>query len=193
MVTTRVALICHASTTAVRAADFADDEPLDPHGLRKLATLARPPVRADRALTSPALRARQTAEALGLDAEVDAALSDWDLGRWRGRSMAGVHADDPEGLEAWLQNPDAAPHGGETLRDVLGRTSAWLETLRRREGSVVAVTHAAIVRAAIVSALGAEPASFWRVDVAPLSVTSLTSSHGRWNLASIAPLAGARG
>ena len=46
------------------------------------------------------------------------------------------------------------------------------------------VTHATIIRAAIVQAIGAPPQSFWRIDIAPLSITRLSGDDGRWNLSS---------
>jgi broad specificity phosphatase PhoE len=47
------------------------------------------------------------------------------------------------------------------------------------------VTHASVIRAAIVCALEAEPRSFWRIDIAPLSLTRLSGNHGRWTLVSM--------
>jgi broad specificity phosphatase PhoE len=46
----------------------------------------------------------------------------------------------------------------------------------------VAVTHAAVVRAAVVVTLGAPPAGFWRIDVAPLTATVLRGGPGRWTV-----------
>ena len=51
-----------------------------------------------------------------------------------------------------------------------------------RDGRVVAVTHPAVIRAAIVHALGAPPASLWRIDVEPLSLTRLHHGSGGWSL-----------
>jgi broad specificity phosphatase PhoE len=65
----------------------------------------------DTAWTSPALRARQTAAALQLEAMVDPALKDVDLGRWVGRSFADVQETEPEEIAAWTSRSDAAPHG----------------------------------------------------------------------------------
>ena len=132
-----------------------------------------------RALTSPALRARQTAEALGLAAEVVPALRDADFGRWAGRTLAEVEETDPDALALWLGDPAAAPHGGEPFTAVLDRTAQWLRSL---DGRVVAVTHPAIIRAAVVHALTAPAAGFWRVDVEPLGLTRLTGSGDRWTL-----------
>ena len=41
-------------------------------------------------------------------------------------------------------------------------------------------------RAAVVKAVGAPAESFWRVDIAPFSVTTLRGSLGRWNLVELA-------
>ena len=59
-------------------------------------------------LCAPEKRTRQTAELLGLRAEVDPRLSDLDCGRWRGEVLGGVQ---PAELAVWLTEPDRAPHG----------------------------------------------------------------------------------
>ena len=53
-------------------------------------------------------------------------------------------------------------------------------------GKTVVVTHASVIRAAIVHAIEANPRSFWHIDVAPLSVTALSGNGGRWTLSAIA-------
>jgi Histidine phosphatase superfamily (branch 1) len=67
---TRLTLICDGATAATRVAAFPLDEPLEDRALSRAAVLGQALRRADRALTSPALRARQTAAALSLDAAV---------------------------------------------------------------------------------------------------------------------------
>jgi hypothetical protein len=42
-----------------------------------------------------------------------------------------------------------------------------------------------VIRAAIVVAIEANPLSFWRIDIAPLSVVELSSNGRRWTLRSI--------
>jgi broad specificity phosphatase PhoE len=54
-----------------------------------------------------------------------------------------------------------------------------------RQGRSVAVTHPAVIRAAIVVAIEAKPVSFWRIDIAPLSIVDLGSNGSRWTLKSI--------
>jgi broad specificity phosphatase PhoE len=172
---TRLALIAHAATSATRTASFAGDESIES---------APPPVvrRHALALCSPGRACVQTASALGLRPRLEPRLRDWDYGRWQGRTLDDVTATEPDGVRAWLTDPDAAPHGGEALRDVLQRTRTWLHGLEPTSGTVIAVTHPSVVRAAIVAALGAGPAAFWRIDVPPLTETTLIGGQTRWTL-----------
>lgn len=182
--TARLTLICHAPTNAVRKAAFPADEPLDDQGRAHAAALAASVPRAGCAWTSPELRARQTAEALRLDATAQEALRECDYGGWKGCAFADVQARDPEGISAWLNDPTAAPHGGESLLSLMRRVAQWLDAAKATDRKAIVITHASIIRAAIVHALGAPPQSFWRIDIAPLSVTRLSGAHGRWNLVS---------
>jgi broad specificity phosphatase PhoE len=193
---THTTWLTHALTVAMRESRFAAPaEPLDPAGLRharaarRLADPSDPlppgPAPPGAAWCSPAACARETAAALGLDAAPEAALRDADPGAWAGRGAAEIAAADPAALAAWLRDPDAAPPGGESAHAVLARVGAWMDGLG--EGRFVVVTHAAVVRAAIVHALGAAPGCGLRIDLAPLSRTVL-SRNGPWRMQS----AGAR-
>lgn len=177
----RLLLIRHASTDAVRRAAFPLDEPLDDAGRAAAALLAGRLGRGD-ALSSPALRARETAAAAQLEPALDDGLRECDFGSWCGRTLAEVHAEDPDGTGAWMTDPAARPHGGESLQDMLGRVGEWLDAQAGQAGRAIAVTHAGVVKAAVVHALGAPAAAFWRVDVAPLAVTELHAHDGRWTV-----------
>ncbi|GAA3050566.1 histidine phosphatase family protein [Actinokineospora globicatena] len=175
----RVVLVCHGATRATRSAGFPLDEPLLPTAI----TGAGPGFgHVDSALRGPTLRCLQTAEALGLDAEPDERLRDLDHGDWSGRALDEVAAADPAGMARWLTDPESAPHGGESLAELARRVGGWLDDRSPGAARTVAVTHPAVVRAAIGHALGAGPAAFWRVDVAPLSRTTLRGGPGRWTL-----------
>ncbi|GAA4871840.1 histidine phosphatase family protein [Kitasatospora terrestris] len=137
---------------------------------------------ARRYATAPSRRCRTTAEALGLDAAPAPELADLDLGDWRGRTLDRLAADTPAGLAAWLADPDAAPHGGESVAALCERVSHWLAGQAATGGRVLAVVDPAVVRAATVTALGLPPATFWRLDVRPLTLTHLTHHNHRWNL-----------
>jgi broad specificity phosphatase PhoE len=182
--TARLTLICHASTDAKRSAAFPGDEPLDDRGRAHAAELAGLLPSVDACWSGPELRTQQTAQALRLNASVQPALRDCDYGRWTGGTLAEIAAREPDAVAAWLRDPGAAPHGGETIRDLIGRVATWLAGEAAHDRRSIAVTHAAIIRAAIVHVMRAPPQSFWRIDIAPLTVTRLSGADGRWNIVS---------
>lgn len=103
-----------------------------------------------------------------------------DAGQWAGRTLEEVAAADPEGLRAWLTEPGFAPPGGESVSALVARVGAELAALE--PGTHRVEVERAVVRAAVVHALELPEAAFWRLDVRPESVTTLTGRAGRWNL-----------
>jgi broad specificity phosphatase PhoE len=176
----RLLLVRHAATNATRAFAFPRDEPLDARGVAEAAGLRRRlPARCS-AMCSPALRCVQTAVAAGLESpEVVPQLAECDFGSWAGRTLACV--DELEAA-AWMTDPSACPHGGESLSAFAARVGVWLDEQASCAGRTVAVTHAGVVKAAVVHALGAPLAAFWRVDVRPLAITELHAHDGRWTV-----------
>lgn len=125
----------HATTPAMREPRFPSglpagcapaSEDADSSSLARVARLAVEP--GTRAFVSPAPAAAQTAVALGLVPVVVPALAEADLGRWGGLPYRTVAAEEPEGLARWLADPDAAPHGGETLAGLMARVGRWLDS-----------------------------------------------------------------
>jgi broad specificity phosphatase PhoE len=181
----RLTFIAHGATKATRAALFPRDEPLEAASIAKAAALAPRMGRVDAAWTGAALRAVQTAEALGLAAKIDPLLADIDLGDWAGKSLAELEAADAPGLAKWMEDPSAAPHGGESITHLLTRIADWLDKTAVGKDRIVAVTHAAVIRAAAIITLDANPKSFWRIDVAPLSFSRFHARGGRWSVHSL--------
>jgi broad specificity phosphatase PhoE len=176
----RLTLVSHAMTDAMADGRFPADEPLNDTGRRLVETVAALEVAGDtRQLTGPERRARQTAQLLGLQAATEPRLADLDCGRWRGQVLANIW---PADLEAWLTEPAHAPHGGESIVDLIERVDGWLDSLTDDALRTVAVTHPAVIRAAILLALDTPPKSFWRMDIAPLSHTVMHFRGGRWTL-----------
>lgn len=110
-------------------------------------------------------------------ADVDAALGPWDLGSWAGLSLAAL----PD-LERWRSDPSFAGHGGESLVALQQRVAGWLAGWHDRPGRWVAVTHGAVVAAAVASVLRAPPLAVWDLDVAPGSVTELHTTSDGWRV-----------
>ena len=183
--TTRLWLVCHAPTSALRSTAFPADETLEPGALERLRALAPQLRNADYCWSSPALRAVETAQALGMRATIDPMLRDCDYGDWGGQNFDEVHARNPEAVGTWLSDPLSAPHGGESIIELIGRVATWLDIQRDVPGKTLAFTHASIIRAAVIHVLGAPANSFWRVDIAPLSLTKLSRAGECWTLASI--------
>ncbi|WP_406175489.1 histidine phosphatase family protein [Streptomyces sp. NBC_00996] len=186
----RITMLSPAVNAALRQVRF-DDAPLDESAARRAraAASALPPHEV--MCAAPSQRCRGTAEALGLDAAVVRELRDLDVGRWRGRSLDAVAQEAPEEVAEWLDDPAVAPHGGESVLDLVDRVGNWLESWSGHGGLILAVAEPAVVRAGLVHALAIPAQTFWRLDVAPLSVTELSGRSGRWNLRCGRPLTAA--
>ncbi|MFL9920638.1 histidine phosphatase family protein [Paraburkholderia fungorum] len=182
---TRLLLISHAATAAMRAGRFPADDPLDARGLAEAgAARVRLSIPEDAAaFVSPSVCARETASALGLGAAVHEGLADMDYGQWHGRRLADLAIEAPQDLTAWTHDPDTAAHGGESFSRLVKRIGQWLDAwdeAPRDTQNVVAVTHAPVIRAAIVHALGASPQVFSRIEIAPLSMVELRRTRRGW-------------
>ncbi|WP_128801700.1 MULTISPECIES: histidine phosphatase family protein [unclassified Streptomyces] len=182
--TSRVTLISPAMSTSLRQARFYDGTgSLDDGGAARARAAAGTLPPAERVVVSPGVRCSETATALGLDAgEAPAELAGLNAGRWAGLTLDEVAGSEPEAVARWLTDPDSAPHGGESVRDLCLRVGRWLDAASRTDGRTLAVVEPDVVRAAVVQVLGAPAASFWRADVPPLTATEISGRAGRWNL-----------
>lgn len=134
-----------------------------------------------RAVASPLLRARQTAEvALGHRGgllALDADLREISHGQWEGRTLAEIRAKDPETLTAWRERPEQTRlPGGETLQEVQER--AWAALARATEGlkgedTLLLVTHDGINRVLLCRILGLPLARVWAFRQAPTTLNLL--------------------
>mgnify|MGYP003393673958 FL=1 len=176
----RLSLVSHAMTDAMAAGRFPTDEPLNSVGHRQVDASLELGV-TEQAYCGPEKRTRQTAELLGLHAEIDTRLADLDCGRWRGDFLGRVESAD---LAIWLTDPTRAPHGGESVVDLIERVRGWMDSLTADRARLVAVTHPAVIRAVILIALDAPPKSFWRIDIAPVSRTVMHFRGHAWTLRS---------
>ena len=108
------------------------------------------------------------------------ALSDCDYGRWHILASKDVAEREPDEFAAWLGDPAAAPHGGESFAALIDRVGAWLTLSFGARGARRWPSHTpSVIRAAIVNALGAGSSAFARIDVAPLALARLSGHEGR--------------
>jgi broad specificity phosphatase PhoE len=140
------------------------DEPLNARGRQQAETLAGELVgiRWERAITSPLIRARRTAEILlGARADapplvVDDRLREMDFGPYEGWSAAQLEAD----LMAATRRRDGAQLPGvESEAEVETRGRSFLESLGDVDGTVLVVGHGRMLRILIASAILGQPAS----------------------------------
>ncbi|MBP0594326.1 histidine phosphatase family protein [Paraburkholderia sp. LEh10] len=180
---TRLLLISHPATAAQRKGAFPDDDPLDARAIEEASAFRASNERltnAGLALSSPAACALETASALGLDAAVAPELAEADYGRWRGQRLIDIASAEPDALAAWTRDPSAAPHGGESFDALKLRVSNWLDALDC-DGTVVAVTHAPVIRAALAHVLRIPSDAYARIEIAPLSVVELQRNERGWS------------
>ena len=169
---TRFSFISHAATEAQRKAAFPLDEPIHDVEDTRITDFSPAVFRADKIWSAPEQRAQQTSRLMGLPVSIAEELRDCDYGRWRGLSMDKVQNEEPVGILAWLTDPGASPHGGESIERLISRVGRWLDE-QSDVKHAVAMTHPSVIRAAIVYALSLPTQTFWRFDIAPLTVTDL--------------------
>ncbi len=132
---------------------------------------------------SPLERARETAApiaaALGLRASVERGLNECDFGAWTGKRLANL------ARRAEWRTVQHAPSGfrfpeGESFAEMQQRVWSALERLaaRHRGQSVVCVSHADPIKAAVTFALGVPLDLFQRTVISPASISVVTVGAG---------------
>ena len=125
------------------------------------------------ALTSPLLRARETARIAGFaDATVDADMVEWDYGEYEGMTSLEIQERAP-GWTIWSGNPP----GGETAAQVGARAERVLARCARIEGRVLLVAHGHFLRVLTAVCLGFAPVDGARFALAPAGVGILGYEH----------------
>ena len=151
------------------------DHPLDAVGLDQAERAARALLAAypgARIVSSPLLRARQTAEAISSEIVVDDRFVELDYGEFDGLAMGEV----PAGVwEEWRRDPEFRPPGGESLADLDARVVPALRELaaEARAGDVIVVSHVSPIKAAFAWSLGVGPSASWRCSLDRASITRI--------------------
>ncbi|MGQ4331209.1 bifunctional RNase H/acid phosphatase [Streptomyces hayashii] len=131
-------------------------------------------------LASPLARTRETAGAvaarLGLEVTVDDGLIETDFGAWEGLTFGEVRERHPDDLNAWLADPEAEPTGGgESFAATAVRIAAARDRLAAAYAgrTVLLVTHVTPIKTFVRLALGAPPASLFRMELSAASLSAV--------------------
>ncbi|SES10149.1 probable phosphoglycerate mutase [Streptomyces sp. yr375] len=190
-------LVRHGETSWSRSGRHtgSTDLPLTDHGreeARRLAPLVRS-LRIGAAFASPAQRARETAELIGLpDVQVDPDLHEWDYGGYEGVTTAEIQRTRPD----WFLFTDGvAPgppdHPGETPEQVGERADRMLAKVvaahSATDGDVMLVAHGHFLRVLTARRLGLPPSAGALFQLATGTLGRLGTEHGRpviaaWNV-----------
>jgi glucosyl-3-phosphoglycerate phosphatase len=138
----------------------------------------------DAVVTSDLLRARQTAQELGLrGARADGAWREAGIGRWTGRLAREVTAEEPEAHDGWLEGT-AAPPGGEAFGDTCVRIAAAIAGLAAAGAErPLVVTHGGPIRAACATVAGLPRSGLVAVPTASLTEIAVVDDGTGWVVA----------
>lgn len=128
-------------------------------------------------VSSPILRTKQTAQkiaqALTLEVEISEDFAEISFGDWDGLTHAEAKNTDPDLFEQWRGSWTVAPPTGESLAALDERVTRGLEAVLARHAgeTVVVVSHVMPIRGILRAALGANAEAYWRILVAPTSIS----------------------
>jgi broad specificity phosphatase PhoE len=130
------------------------DPPLNDLGVAQAAKIAERYGEIAAVLSSPLIRARQTAAAFGRPVEIDERWVEIDFGDYDGMRISDVAEST---WNQWRTDSDYAFPNGESQRQVFERVAAACEALaaRAERENVVVVSHVSAIKAAASWALGA--------------------------------------
>jgi len=182
---TKLLLTRHGHVEGIKPARFRGraELALTPTGLGQAAALAKriaaqwkPAAIYTSSLQRCVLTGAKIGEAVGVKASVLDGLVDLDYGAWQMRTHDEIRAEAPEAFRLW----HVAPHltrfpGGESLQDVMARTSDALRTVlaRHRDQTVVMVGHDSVNRVLLMQLLDQPLAAYWKLAQDPCTLNEV--------------------
>jgi broad specificity phosphatase PhoE len=182
----RLLLVAHAPTAQTLALMFGSAGEPDTEDVRRLNG------RVASWFSGPEQACQATARCFGGEAEPLRQLRGCDFAVWTGRTLADIALHDAPALDSWLHDPYAAPHGGESLADLINRVGQALDDHPWPQGRSVIVVTPLVARAAAVHALRAQPDTIFRIDLAPLGRLLISRSDQIWRLQGLTATANQR-
>lgn len=195
----RLLLVRHGETQWNREKRFQGqiDVPLNENGHKQAAAVANylRDVPIHRAISSPLLRPKQTAEAIliqhpGVELELIDGLKEISHGLWEGKLEHEIEAEYGAELKQWQRSPEMVQMPeGENLQEVWERSAAtWDEIVRSTavqenlaQGTlttVLVVAHDAVNKAILCHIMGWGPEYFWRFKQGNGAVSVIDYPYG---------------
>jgi broad specificity phosphatase PhoE len=127
-------------------------------------------------LVSPLQRARRTAELAGFGsvAQIDPDLTEWDYGRYDGKTSAEIHRERPD----WSLFRDGCPQG-ESVEAIGARADRVVAKLRAIDGQVLLFGHGHFFRVVTARWLGLPPSDGRLYFLSTASLSQLGYEHSR--------------
>jgi broad specificity phosphatase PhoE len=182
---TKLLLTRHGHVEGIKPARFRGraELALTPTGLAQAAALAeriarqwKPVAIYTSGLQRCVVTGAKVGEAVGVKPVVLDGLMDLDYGAWQMRTHEEISAEAPEAFRLWR----AAPHlvrfpGGESLQDLVARTSDALRTVlaRHPEQIVVMVGHDSVNRALLLQLLDQPLSAYWKLAQDPCTLNEI--------------------
>ena len=150
------------------------DPPLDDVGMAQAVAIGEALKGVDRVVSSPLLRARQTAEHIGAPVEIEERWIEVDYGIYDGVELGTPEAT--ELWEWWRRDTSYVPEGGESLDHMGARVAeAVVELLPDVvDTDVAVVSHVSPIKAAVSWVLNAGVETAWRSHLDPASISRIT-------------------
>ena len=132
--------------------------------------------------SSPQRRALQSAGIVaatcGLAVEIVPAFDEIEMGEWTGAEFSDLASDDR--WQRWNEERGSTrPPGGESMVAVQTRVVGHIERFRALGGSIVIVTHAEPIRAALMHYLALPLDAFHSVEIDPASISTISLDGSR--------------
>lgn len=178
-----VTLLSSASTVAQKQGTFPNAATLTASAYKRAQTIRLDSRRFDVVLNAPDPASLQTAAAVRLSATLEPELAEPGYGSWAGRTIRDIMEEQPEQFASWLRG-EFMP-GDESMGDLFDRVRRWLSCHLEGRSRIIAVAAPNVVRACVFVALDLTPAHFSRLDIPPLTLSTLTSNGREWRVRSV--------
>lgn len=125
----------------------------------------------DQIISSPLLRAIQTAKAFNVDTQIDENWIELDYGEWDGMPLQAIKK---ETWNKWKADSSFKPPDGESLEELGKRVRLSLNSIEKNtDQHLLIVTHVSPIKAALAWALDVNDSIAWRARLETASFTQI--------------------